>query len=113
MVGVGVPVILDDCGLVPTLTTIFTGVFAMVSAPSISVLVSLGQRPTAEMIWRLDGGLLASHQGMLLCDRAALRPGIPPKNIRNRFQVICDDADQTLVAFFRSRFEAEQFLFRR
>jgi len=82
----------------------------MVSAPSVSALVSLGHRPTAEMVWRLDGGLIAARAGLLLCDRAALRPNVPAKNIRDRFQIIRNDDEQTLLATFRSKLAAEMYL---
>lgn len=83
----------------------------MVSLPSVSALAATGYRPSAAQIWFTDGGLIASRRGLLLTDRAVLRPDVSPKNIRHRWQIIeCDD-NQTIVATFRSRAAAELFLY--
>lgn len=70
----------------------------------------LGPLYTAEDIWRDEGGLVANVGGLLLVDRAACRPDVPAKNIRQRWQVIRNNADQTLVKLFRSRAAAMTYL---
>jgi len=66
---------------------------------------------TALHVWQFDGGLVAQHGELLLTDRAALRPDVSPRNIRHRWQIIKNDREQTLVALFRSRAEAERYLY--
>lgn len=66
---------------------------------------------TALHVWQFDGGLVAERNGLLLTDRATLRPDVPARNIRHRWQIVRNDRDQTLVALFRSRAEAERYLY--
>ena len=62
-------------------------------------------------VWQQEGGYVARFGQLILTDRAVLRPNTPMRNIRNRWQIVRNNADQTLVKLFRSRASAEAYLF--
>jgi hypothetical protein len=66
-------------------------------------------------IWKKQGGFVihksGQERGQLLVDLHAMREtGKPAKNIRFRFQVMCDDANQSMPVQFRSRDMAYQYM---
>lgn len=70
---------------------------------------------TAREIWENQGGLLfarsGDERGQLLVDLHHVKNKIAkPKNVRFRYQVMCDDVNQSMPVQFRSRDMAYQYL---